>query len=111
MGASKQYRELWGSEVHLHGLDVRHPLARNHPVDIAFQGDFKRGSLEAYHIAVHTPGFTMYIQNEVLLICDYAFPPGPEMRLNQAKGDGTIHESGQRVLEFTDSVELKKVCS
>jgi len=110
MGASNQYRELWGAKVYIHELDARHPLARNHPVDIAFQGDFNRGSLEAYHIAGHTPGFTMYIHSDVLLICDYAFPAGPEMRLNPAKGDGTIRVGGRRVLEITDNRELKKVC-
>ncbi len=98
-------------EMHLHELDASHLLARNHPVDIVFQGDFKRGSLEAYHIAGHTPGFTVYIHNELLLICDYAFPRGPEIRLNPAKGDGTIREGGQGVLEITDIRGLKKVCS
>lgn len=33
MGASNQYRQLWGAKVYLHALDAKHPLARPFPVD------------------------------------------------------------------------------
>ena len=110
MGASNQYRELWGATVYLHRLDARHPLARNHPVDEAFADDFVRGSLEAFHIDGHTPGFTFYIHDDVLFVCDYAFPPGPGMRLNPARTEGDRRKGGLRLLEIVEGRDLMKVC-
>ena len=59
--------ESCGGQVYIHQLDAAHPLAQQFPVGNAFSGDFERGSLEAYHIGGHTPGFTMYIHGDVLL--------------------------------------------
>ncbi len=110
MGASNQYRELWDAQVYIHELDARHPLARNHPVDHPFSGDFKRGSLEAYHIGGHTPGYTMYIHHDVLFACDYVFPPGAEMKLNPASDAREMRARGGRVLDITEGRGLRKVC-
>ena len=82
MGASNQYRETWGAEVAIHARDAEHPLARPFPVDRPFEAGFETGGLEAVPIGGHTPGFTVYLFGEVLFACDFAFPPGPEMRLN-----------------------------
>jgi len=110
MGASNQYRALWGAQVYIHELDARHPLAQNHPVDHPFSGDFKRGSLEAYHIGGHTPGYTMYIHSDVLFACDYAFPPGAEMMLNPFSDVREMRVRGARVLDITEGRGLKTVC-
>ena len=110
MGASNQYRELWGATVHINALETDHPLARQFPVDDAFSGDFRRGSLEAYHIGGHTPGYTMYIHDEVLFACDYAFPPGAGMRLNPHGDAQETRERGSRVLEITEGRGVEKVC-
>ena len=82
MGASNQYRAAWGAEVAIHARDAAHPLARPFPVDRRFEAGFHDGELEAIPIGGHTPGFTVYIFRDVLFVCDFAFPPGPEMRLN-----------------------------
>ena len=82
MGASNQYRATWGATVAIHALDAADPLARPFPVDRAFEAGFREGGLEAIPIGGHTLGFTVYIFREVLFVCDFAFPPGPEMRLN-----------------------------
>lgn len=82
MGASNQYREVWGAKVALHALDAVNPLAGPFPVDWPFEAGFHEGELEAIPIGGHTPGFTVYIFREVFFVCDFAYPPGPEMRLN-----------------------------
>ena len=56
IGASNQYRELWGAQIYIHRLDAVHPLARQFPVDNAFGGDFKRGSLELSTLEATLPG-------------------------------------------------------
>jgi len=82
MGASNQYRELWNAKVYLHALDTDQTLSKPFPVDQRFNDDFVFHGIAAYHIGGHTPGFTMYLYQDVLFICDYAFPPGVKMRLN-----------------------------
>jgi len=110
MGASNQYRELWGAQVHLHAFDAKHPLARQFPIDHKFTGDFQENGIEAFHIGGHTPGFTMYIYKEVLFACDYAFPPGNQMRLNPYSPENEIRTRASRILELISSRPLKTVC-
>lgn len=110
MGASNQYRALWDAQIYIHLLDAVNPLARQFPVDNAFGGDFKRGSLEAFHIGGHSPGFTMYVHDDVLFACDYVFPPGPGMRLNPYSDQREIRLRGTRVLDITEGRGISKVC-
>ena len=110
MGASNQYRDLWGAEVHLHELDVRHPFAAHHPVDRTFDGDFRRGSLEAFHLGGHTPGYTIYIHADVLFVCDFAFPPGEKMRFNPANNPADMLAGAARLLDVTEGRPLRKAC-
>ncbi|MDJ0947413.1 MAG: MBL fold metallo-hydrolase [Alphaproteobacteria bacterium] len=110
MGASNQYRALWDARVGLHARDAEHPLARPFPVDDRFTGDFAAHGIEAFHIGGHTPGFTMYIHGPVLFVCDYAFPPGPAMRLNPYGPKDETRARGKRVLEIAADRPLETVC-
>ncbi|TVQ19819.1 MAG: MBL fold metallo-hydrolase [Leptolyngbya sp. DLM2.Bin15] len=110
MGASNQYRELWGAKVHLHALDTDVPYARPFPVDRQFYGDFSEGGLEAFHIGGHSPGFTIYIYKQVLFICDYAEPPGAKMRLNPFGPRDETLRGAERILEVIAERSLETVC-
>ena len=79
MGASNQYRDLWNAEICLHAQDAKLAIVKTFPVDRKFTEDFSERGLEAFHIGGHSPGFTVYVFGDVLFVCDYAFPPGPEM--------------------------------
>ena len=110
MGACNQYRELWGARVCLHERDATAPLAQPFPIDWRFTGDFRADGVEAYHIGGHSPGFTMYIYDEVLFACDYVFPPGPEMRFNPYSPHEEIRARAHRVREIVGARALKAVC-
>ncbi|MCA1994236.1 MAG: MBL fold metallo-hydrolase [Coleofasciculus sp. S288] len=110
MGASNQYRELWGAKVYLHVLDSEHSLAKLFPVDRRFTGDFVEHGIEAFHIGGHTPGFTIYIYNEVLFICDYAFPPGGKMRFNPFGVQDETRDRALRIREVISGRTLEIVC-
>ncbi|PSB22772.1 MBL fold metallo-hydrolase [filamentous cyanobacterium CCP1] len=110
MGASNQYRELWGAKVHLHTLDARIPIAKPFPVDRPFDGDFTERGIEAFHIGGHSPGFTIYIYRQVLFICDYAEPPGSKMRLNPFGPRGETRNGAARILEVVSERSLETVC-
>ena len=75
-----------------------------------FSGDFTAPGLEAVHIGGHTPGFTMYLHGPVLFACDYAFPPGAEMRLNPHGPQDATRARAQWVLRLIDERPLETVC-
>ena len=109
MGASNQYRELWGAQVHLHSLDTEHPLARQFPIDDRFTGSFETYGIEAFHIGGHTPGFTIYAYKDVLFVCDYAFPPGSDMKLNPYS-PVEIRTRALRIIDIMSSRNFTVVC-
>ena len=112
MGACNQFRDLWDAKVGIHARDAENRLARQFPVDDAFTGGFEVNGLEAIHIGGHTPGFTMYVFENVLFACDFAFPPGPEMRLNPYSDMDAIRISARNVQAMIDdrSDTLTTVC-
>src|SRR5574340_1550821 len=57
LGASNQYRDLFHSEVRIHKLDSTHSICQGFTFDIAFQENFFKCGIEAFHIVCHTPGF------------------------------------------------------
>jgi hydroxyacylglutathione hydrolase len=110
MGASNQYRELWGAKVYLHALDAEIPIAKPFPVDYPFDGDFTEHGIEAFHIGGHSPGFTIYIYRKVLFICDYAFPPGAKMQLNPFGPQKETRDRAARILDIISGRSLETVC-
>ncbi|NER35188.1 MAG: MBL fold metallo-hydrolase [Oscillatoria sp. SIO1A7] len=110
LGASNQYRELWGAKVNLHALDAEHPLVKLFPIDLPFTGDFVENGIEAFHIGGHSPGFTIYIYDKVLFVCDYAFPPGSKMRLNPFGPKEETRNGGQKILEIIAERAIDTVC-
>ncbi|WP_041356117.1 MBL fold metallo-hydrolase [Nitrosococcus halophilus] len=110
LGASNQYRALWNARVHLHQADAIHPLAAAFPVDDRFSGDFQENGIEAFHIGGHSPGWTAYFFGNVLFACDYAFPPGPRMRLNPFGPRNATRKCGARLLELVANRKPSVVC-
>jgi hydroxyacylglutathione hydrolase len=110
LGASNQYRELWGTEVLIHQLDSNHDLCRGFPFDITFQKNFQKDGIEAFHIGGHTPGFTIYIFEDVLFICDYVFLKEEGMIFNPfGPVDETI-TGGERIRGILEGKNISTVC-
>lgn len=110
LGASNQYRALWDARVHLHEADAAHALVAAFPIDDRFTGDFTENGIEAFHIGGHSPGWTAYLFEDVLFACDYAFPPGKNMRLNPFGPQGATREQGSRLLELVAERKPLVVC-
>ncbi|HBL13547.1 MAG TPA: MBL fold metallo-hydrolase [Cyanobacteria bacterium UBA11162] len=110
LGASNQYRELWDAKVYLHALDAEQPLAKPFPVDRRFTDDFVEHGIEAFYIGGHSPGFTIYIYDKVLFICDYAFPPGQNMRFNPFGSQKETRNRASRILDVVSGRSLEIVC-
>jgi hypothetical protein len=93
MGASNLYRDRFGAQVWINELDAVHPLARPFPVDRNFSGYFSEDGLEAHHVGGHSPGFTVYMVDSVLFVCDLLYfrnnhlifnPHGPKHATREA---------------------------
>ncbi len=111
LGASNQYRELFGAEVWIDERDADDPLARPFPFDRRFRDGFTEAGIEAYHVGGHTPGFTIFIAGDVLLQCDLFFARGPSLRINPFTSDMAAgREAGLRLARLTKDRDLAKVC-
>jgi hydroxyacylglutathione hydrolase len=110
MGASNQYRKLWGSQVWLHELDANHPLVAQFTIDNRFTEDFSLYGIDAYHIGGHTPGFTLYIYQDILFICDYVFLNKSTLRFNPYGSQPETIKQAQRIYEILISRQLLTVC-
>jgi hydroxyacylglutathione hydrolase len=110
MGASNQYRRIWNTEIWLHDLDARHRLATLFTIDRRFFDDFNAYGIDAYHTGGHTPGFTFYIYQDVLFICDYVFLTNASMCFNPYGPEQETIKQAQRIHEVVKRKSLKTVC-
>ena len=110
LGASNLYREHFPARVHIHHADADNDLSRPFPFDEKFERDFSHHGIEACHIDGHTPGFTLYIFEETLFLCDYVFCKDGAMQLNPfGPADRTIAAAG-RIREIVAERSLTTVC-
>lgn len=110
IGASNQYRRLWGSQIWLHELDAKHPLVASFDVDKRFNDNFSLYGIDAYPIGGHTPGFTLYVYQDVLFICDYVFLNNSTLRFNPYGSQPETLKQAQRIHEIVKSRHLLTVC-
>ncbi len=110
MGASNQYRRMWNAEIWLHDHDARHRLAASFTIDHRFLDDFNAYGIEAYHTGGHTPGFTFYIYQDVLFICDYVFLTDASMSFNPYGPEQETIKQASRIFEVVKHKSLKTVC-
>lgn len=110
MGAVNQYRLLWHSDIWLHELDAKHPLAVSFDIDKPFSDDFTIYGIDAYHVGGHTPGFTIYIYQDVLFICDYVFLSNLTLRFNPYGSQTETIKQAQKIHKIVNSRHLTTVC-
>lgn len=110
LGASNLYRELFGADVRIHRDDSVHPICRPFSFDATFKKNFVHHGIEAFHVDGHTPGFTFYIFEDLLFICDYVFLDGDSMKYNPFGPVGQTIEGGHRIHEILEGRKLSTVC-
>lgn len=110
LGASNLYRGLFSAETHIHREDSLHEISRPFTFDVTFEKNFVKNGIEAFHIGGHTPGFTFYIFEDVLFICDYVFFVDGGMKYNPfGPADRTI-AGGDRIRGHLEGRKLSTVC-
>jgi len=110
LGASNIYRGYFTSFVWINQNDSENLLANRHSFDKKFYDDFNLSGIEAYHIDGHTKGFTFYIFENILFICDYVFLSGERMRFNPYGNTQNTKLGGLKLSKIIESKDLVKVC-
>ena len=110
IGAANQYRDQWLAEVWLHEADAELSEAARYSVDHPFTGNIEKFGVEGVHIGGHSPGFTVYLWQDVLFVCDYVYPPGPAMKLNPHGRRAATQDGAGRLVDVVTSRPLSTVC-
>ncbi|MRR33127.1 MBL fold metallo-hydrolase [bacterium] len=110
LGASNLYREHFDAEVRIHRNDSVHEICRPFTFDVTFEENFVHQGIEAFHVDGHTPGFTFYIYEDVLFICDYVFLDCDGMKYNPFGPAGLTVSGGRRILDILTGRKLSTVC-
>ena len=111
LGASNLYRSEFGAGVWIHRLDSDNELTRGFVFDDLFDRGFVENGLEAYPIDGHTPGFTFYLFEDVLFVCDYIFMKEGRVRMFNRFGPADLTASGgQRLLDLISGRTISTVC-
>lgn len=110
LGASNQYRDLFRASVQIHKLDSTHSICRAFTFDTAFTENFAEQGIEAFHTGGHTPGFTFYLFENILLICDYVFLEGNDMRFNPFGPQKETREGAAKINTVLQGRKLSTVC-
>jgi glyoxylase-like metal-dependent hydrolase (beta-lactamase superfamily II) len=110
IGAANEYRKAWDCDVCLHIADAELSEVSRHSVNQSFTENFDRCGVHAIHIGGHSPGFTVYVWQDILFICDYAYPGGPGMKLNPHGPREATREGAGRLADVIADHELSTVC-
>ena len=110
LGASNLYREYYTAFVWIHTKDSEHTIASKHSFDKKFEHNFDINGIEAFHIDGHTPGFTFYIFEDVLFVCDYLIPRNESFFFNPYGPSKSTIEGAINLREIIETRILSKVC-
>ncbi len=110
LGASNQYRLLFSSRVLIHKLDSEHRLSRAFTFDGLFEEGFADDGIEAFHVDGHTPGFTFYIFEDILFICDYVHIYRDEMIFNPFGPKHETRKGGMKIRKILKERDIRTVC-
>ncbi len=110
LGASNQYREYFGSQVRIHKLDSTHSICRAFTFDITFEENFIELGVESFLIGGHTPGFTFYLFEDVLFICDYVFLKEGGMQFNPFGPQKDTRKCAVKISQTLKARKISTVC-
>lgn len=82
IAAANLYKNYFANELWIHINDSNNYIANKYNFDNKFETKFNLNGIEAYHIDGHTQGFTFYIFNNALFVCDYVFITDERIKFN-----------------------------
>ena len=110
LGASNLYRNRFEAEVWLHEADSTNPFCRGFVFDRLFESDFIDGALEAHHLGRHSPGYCVYMVENVLFACDLVFLKGERARYNPYGPADETAQAGRKLRDILEGRDVATVC-
>ncbi|MHA2049441.1 MAG: rubredoxin-like domain-containing protein [Promethearchaeota archaeon] len=110
LGAYALYQEHFKTKIWIHSKDSSNILTRNYNFDNRFQSNYNYAKIKAFQINGHTPGFTFYIFEDVLLICDYLVGSGKDFRLNPYGPPQDTLDGAKKMKKIIEDYNLNHVC-
>lgn len=110
LGASNLYRMHFESDVQINEKDTGNKIAERFTFDRTFTGDYSDSGLEAYHINGHTQGFTAYVFNKAIFLCDYVFVGLDSMKFNPYGPQPQTRKNAETIAEIAEKKEIAFVC-
>jgi len=110
LGASNLYRAYYTAFTWINKNDSEHMIALRHPFDKKFEEDFILNGIEGFYIDGHTPGFTFYIFEKVLFICDYLIPRNNSFIFNPYGPSASTIEGATKLQKIIENRDLNTVC-
>ncbi|MHA2289470.1 MAG: rubredoxin-like domain-containing protein [Promethearchaeota archaeon] len=110
LGASALYQQRFKIPIWIHAKDSENVLTRNYKFDKLFQTDFTYSEIEAFHINGHTPGFTFYIFEDILLLCDYLVGSEGNLGLNPYGPRKETLKGAKEMNRIIKDYEIQNVC-
>ncbi len=96
--------------VQINKADTGNKIASRFTFDHTFTGDFSDSGLEAFHINGHTQGFTFYVFDRALFICDYVFVKSDSMTFNPYGPQLQTRKNAERIAEIAENRKITVVC-
>ncbi len=110
LGASNLYRNYYTAFIWINKNDSEHPISQRFPFDKKFTEDFNLSGIEGFHINGHTPGFTFYIFEEILFICDYFALKSQGFTLNPYGPAQSTLNGAKRLRDLIKNRNIETVC-
>jgi hydroxyacylglutathione hydrolase len=110
LGASNLYREYFSSRVCIQKQDSVHEICQAFTFDETFLENFTENGIEAFHIDGHTPGFTFYIFEDILFVCDYVFIKDGKMVYNSFGPEEATRKGGKKLKNIIENRNITMVC-
>ena len=110
LGASNLYRSYNTAFVWIHIEDSKHDMSKKHPFDNKFDTDFHISGIKAFHINGHTPGFTFYIFEDLVFVCDFVSLSEGKMKFNPYGPYRKTIEGGKIIKKILKNGKYKLVC-
>lgn len=110
LGASNLYRGYNTAFVWIHIEDSKHAMSQKHPFDNKFDTDFDLLEFKAFHINGHTPGFTFYIYEDAVFVCDYVSLWEGKMKFNPYGPYKNTIEGGKLIRKLLKNGHYQIVC-
>jgi hypothetical protein len=110
IAAANLYKHHFSNELWIHKYDSNNSIANKYDFDKLFETDFNLDGIHAFHIDGHTEGFTCYIYEDVLFVCDYIFIREETIKFNPYGPYQRTLDGAKNLNERIKSYDIFKVC-